>query len=175
MDYSLLVGIHDFEREDEESDGDDGLDSQDESDLESPNDYDASGTNESAGDSPTSSPPGTPPATPPSTPPPTGLTPASRPPLKSRTVSQDSNELLDAEQLGSEFFAVPCKEGMPNVSSLSFDNSLIVFIIIHLAGLVLSSKSIEAVYKLVFSWYDLQYSYLIAVFTYLNTGLHSGY
>lgn len=120
MDYSLLVGIHDFEREDDESDGDDGLDSQDESDLESPNDYDASGTNESAGDSPTSSPPGTPPATPPSTPPPTGLIPASRPPLKSRTVSQDSNELLDAE-LGSEFFAVPCKEGMPNVSDYFTD------------------------------------------------------
>lgn len=111
MDYSLLVGIHDFDREDEESDGYDGaLDSQDESDMESPIDYDASGTNESAGDSPTSSPPGTPP----STPPPTGLTTPSRPPLKSRTVSQDSNELLEAA-IGNEFFAVSCAEGMSNV------------------------------------------------------------
>ncbi|CAB4042990.1 Hypothetical predicted protein, partial [Paramuricea clavata] len=109
MDYSLLVGIHDNEREDEESDGDDGIDSQDESDLESPNDYDASGTNESAGDSPTSSPPGTPPATPPGTPPPTGLTPTSRPPLKSRTVSQDSNELLEPAP-GDDFFAVRSSE-----------------------------------------------------------------
>ncbi|XP_028394004.1 phosphatidylinositol 5-phosphate 4-kinase type-2 alpha-like isoform X2 [Dendronephthya gigantea] len=110
MDYSLLVGIHDFDQVDEESDGDDGIDSQDESDLESPNDYDASGTNESAGDSPTSTPPGTPPATPP----PTGLTPTSRPPLKSRTVSQDSNELLEAEDvLGNDFFALPCSEGAP--------------------------------------------------------------
>ena len=111
MDYSLLVGIHDSEREDEESDNEDGaMDSQEESDLESPNDYDASGTNESAGDSPTSSPPGSPNMTPPGTPPPTGLTPASRPPLKSRTISQDSNELLEAD-LGSEFFALPSLEG----------------------------------------------------------------
>ncbi|XP_046846332.1 phosphatidylinositol 5-phosphate 4-kinase type-2 alpha-like isoform X2 [Xenia sp. Carnegie-2017] len=104
MDYSLLVGIHDFNRGDEESDVEDGFDSQDESDNDSPIDYDASGTNESACDSPTSSPPGTPPATPPITPPPSCLTPTSRPPLKSRTVSEDSIEA----DLGSEFYAIPC-------------------------------------------------------------------
>lgn len=114
MDYSLLVGIHEYGREDAESDGEDaGMESPDESgeDLESPND--ASGTAESAGESPTSTPPGTPPVTPPSTPPPTNHITTTRPPLKDRTLSQDSNDFLDTDDdLPRECYAVASSEGL---------------------------------------------------------------
>ena len=108
MDYSLLVGIHEFGREDAESE-EESFDESGE-DLESPTE--ASGAAESAGDTPPSTPPATPPATPPGTPP-AIHTDSSRPPLKDRTLRQDSNDFLETEDdLPNDFFAVPCAEGL---------------------------------------------------------------